>query len=432
MRISFEKIIKSSLLNSLRIDNKLTLNTLSLLLIYAFNFLISLITLPHLIKNYGTLNWGNIVFFQIIINYLVWIIDWSFNLYSSKFISINHENSKEQKKIFRETKTAQLILFLLSLSLSFIILFLLGSNKLFFISFSLILMGAYLQSYWFLNGLEKIYETALIQLFNKSFFASLIILLINKDSQISSYFLFYGISNIITGIICQFTIEKKYKNNIVLASFSTGLNTLKKSSKLFSSSVAGALINSSIPLVISMFLGNQQLGIYNVADRIKGISVQLTHPVSHSIFPRMVKEYDKDKLSGNRLLKLFLALLLCITFISFILINVYIENIISYFSNENIFLISIVLRILLFSFMINVFEEVIINQYMIPNGMYSSISRVKLMMLLVALLTSIPLVKIYGIIGAAIANLTSEVFGLIYLFNKYNRTKMLAYNKQKF
>ena len=97
-----------------------------------------------------------------------------------------------------------------------------------------------------------------------------------------------------------------------------------------------------------MFLGNQQLGIYNVADRIKGISVQLTHPVSHSIFPRMVKEYDKDKLSGNRLLKLFLALLLCITFISFILINVYIENIISYFSNENIFLISIVLRILSF------------------------------------------------------------------------------------
>ena len=82
--------------------------------------------------------------------------------------------------------------------------------------------------------------------------------------------------------------------------------------------------------------------------------------------------------------------------------------------------------------MINVFEEVIINQYMIPNGMYSSISRVKLMMLLVALLTSIPLVKIYGIIGAAIANLTSEVFGLIYLFNKYNRTKMLAYNKQRF
>ena len=70
-------------------DNKLTINTLSLTFIYALNFFISLLTLPHLIKNYGTLNWGNIVLLQIILNYSIWLIDWSFNLYSSKFITIN-------------------------------------------------------------------------------------------------------------------------------------------------------------------------------------------------------------------------------------------------------------------------------------------------------------------------------------------------------
>ena len=68
------------------------------------------------------------------------------------------------------------------------------------ISFSLILIGSYLQSYWYLNGIEKIYETALIQLFNKFLFAILIIFLINENSTIEKYFLFFGISNIITGI----------------------------------------------------------------------------------------------------------------------------------------------------------------------------------------------------------------------------------------
>ena len=103
-----------------------------------------------------------------------------------------------------------------------------------------------------------------------------------------------------------------------------------------------------------------------------------------------------------------------------------------YFSNENIFNISSVLRILLFSVIIHVVEEVVINQYMIPNGMYSSVNKVKITILLTALLMCIPLVKIYGIIGAAIANLISEIAGLIYLLKKYNKTKMIEINTQRF
>ena len=39
------------------LDRKITSNTLSLSIIYNLNFLISLFTLPHLIKNFGTSNW---------------------------------------------------------------------------------------------------------------------------------------------------------------------------------------------------------------------------------------------------------------------------------------------------------------------------------------------------------------------------------------
>ena len=81
---------------------------------------------------------------------------------------------------------------------------------------------------------------------------------------------------------------------------------------------------------------------------------------------------------------------------------------------------------------INVVEEVVINQYMIPNGMYSSINKVKITILLTAFLACIPLIKIYGIIGAAIANLISEIVGLIYLLKTYNKTKMLRYKTHKF
>ena len=429
--------IFSYLKNSIRLkeiiflDKTITSNTLSLTIIYAVNFLISLLTLPHLVKNYGLTQWGNIVFYQIIINYLIWLIDWSFNIYSTKFISINSGNKHEQKRIFNETKSAQFILLIASIIVSIILLTILGQQKL-IMFFTLILFGSYLQSFWFLNGLEKIYETALIQLFNKVFLAIMIIRLINEESNIYSYFLFYGISSLITGIICQSRITFKYKIKLEIKNLRKGLKTILKSSKLFFSSIIGSLTNSSLPLIVTILLGKEQLGIYNIADRIKGISVQLAHPISHSLFPRMSKEYSKSKESANRILKIILITLIFLTSLAFIFVNVFMNQIVSYFSNENILLISSVLRVLMFSFIINVIEEIMVNHYLTANGMYNSINKLKLSILITSLLICFPLINKFGIIGAAYSNFISELVGLIYLIFLYNKTKNADYRIQSF
>ncbi len=403
-------------------NKSLTINTISLFIIYGFNFLVSLLVLPHLIKSYGISKWGEVVFLQLILNYLIWIIDWSFNQYSSKFVSINSNNFKELKNVFRETWTAQFILTISSITICFFLLLFWGKGSLFW-PFCLILIGNLLQPYWFLNGLEKIYESALLQLFHKSFFALLTISFINNSSQVNTYFLFYGFSFCITGIFYQLRLSNKYKQLVGLISFRKGLRTIKKSSSLFLSSILGSLINSSLPLLIGSLLGPNNLGIYNIAERIKGISVQLSHPLSHSIFPKMTKEYYKSKHKGNKLLKYFLYLFLSITIVSFIFLNVYIKEVVSYFTNEDILKIISILRILLFSFVINVIEEIMVNQYMIPNGMYKEINKLRISIVTTIILTGFPFIYFFGIEGAAYSNLISESVGLIYVLSKYNRTK---------
>ena len=359
LKINFKKYKELTI--SLLANKELTVNTISLLIIYAFNFIISLLVLPHLIKNFGIAKWGEVVFLQLILNYLIWIIDWSFNQYSSKFISINSNNFKELKNVYKETWTAQFILTISSTLISFFLLYVWGKDSVFW-PFSLILIGNFLQPYWFLNGLERIYESALLQLFHKTFFAFLTISFIDNVSEVKTYFLFYGISFLITGIIYQIRLLKKYKEFIGLVSFREGFRTIKKSSSLFLSSILGSLINSSLPLLIGSLLGPNQLGIFNIADRIKGISVQLSHPLSHSIFPKMAKEYYKSKNKGNKLLKYFLYVFLSISIICFIFLNIYIKEVVSYFTNEDILKVIGILRILLFSFEINVIEEIIVNQ----------------------------------------------------------------------
>ena len=429
LKIKFKKYKEIS--KNLFSNRSLTINTISLFIIYGFNFLISLLVLPHLIKNYGIAKWGEVVFLQLVLNYLIWTIDWSFNLYSSKFVSIHSNNFKELKNIFRETWTAQFILTISSISLCFFLLFFLGKES-FFWPFCLILIGIFLQPYWFLNGLEKIYESALLKLFHKFFFALLTICFINNFSEIKTYFLFYGLSFCLTGIFYLLRLSNKYKSLIGLISFNKGLRTIKKSSNLFLSSILGSLINSSLPLLIGSLLGPVNLGIYNIADRIKGISVQLSHPLSHSIFPRMAKEYYQNKNKGNKLLKYFLFLFLSITLVCFLFLNIYIKEVVSYFTNEDVVKITIILRILLFSFVINVIEEIMVNQYMIPNGMYKEINRLRISIVTSIILTGFPLIYFFGISGAAYSNLIAESIGLIYVLTKYNSTKKQPYKKEIF
>ena len=82
-----------------KFDQKLILNIFSLSSINIIRFIINLITLPHLIGIYGPERWGEIVFFQVIINYFIWVIDWSLDQHSSKLISINENKPHKQTNI---------------------------------------------------------------------------------------------------------------------------------------------------------------------------------------------------------------------------------------------------------------------------------------------------------------------------------------------
>ena len=64
-----------------KLDKIIALNTSALFIIYFFNFLMSIIVLPKLITLFGIKGWGEITFIQLIINYFIWFIDWSFPQY---------------------------------------------------------------------------------------------------------------------------------------------------------------------------------------------------------------------------------------------------------------------------------------------------------------------------------------------------------------
>ena len=413
------------LIKILKIDKILAINTSSLFLIYFINFCISIIILPKLISNYGITNWGKIAFSQLIINYFIWFIDWSFPQYACNLISINENNPNERNNIFKETINAQLLLFCLSSLLLIICYFIFNLNKNIYLYSILILLGSFLQPYWYLNGRERIYESALFQLLNKLIFTFFIFNFTRMDDQISNYFLFFGFANIITGIICISRIMNHYKEAFNFINYKRTLSHLKKSYLLFNSSILGNVTTSTLPFLINYFYLPDKLGIYNIADRIKNLTIQIFNPLSHSIFPRMSKYYNTDKQKGNIILIRVTLLSLLLGIIIFIFSNIFINDIIFYFSKNNTDEINRILRILLISFLSNISYEILVNQYLTVNHYYKEINKAKFIIFVSSISFGIPLISSFGIFGAALTNLIYEITGLIYVVYIFIKTKKI-------
>ena len=78
----------------------------------------------------------------------------------------------------------------------------------------LTLFGNFLQSYWYFEGREKIYESAIFQLTNKLIFTFFVFNVLAKGDDISLYFLYFGLATVITGILSTLRIVITYKEDI--------------------------------------------------------------------------------------------------------------------------------------------------------------------------------------------------------------------------
>jgi len=419
--------MKMKILKNFHLDKTFTINTSSLFILNALNFLLTIIVLPKLITTFGIKGWGEITFAQVVINYFIWIIDWSFPQYACKQISIYENNEKKRNQFFITARTSQLILFFISSIFLSLYGFIFSNNQLVYNYSVLILFGSFLQTYWYLNGREKIYETAFIQLLNKFFFAFFVFAIIKKGDDISTYFFYFGICNIITGIFCTIRIVIQYNETFKIGNFNKSIRLIKKSFILFNSAIIGNITNSAIPFIISSFYSIENLGIYNITDRIKNISIQILNPLSNSIFPKMSRNYYHDKEKANKKFLNFLLIFSLIGFFIFLILNINLDLIISYFFKEKVNGINLIARILTLSFLSNIIYESFVNQYLIINNLFKEINKIKLLVLFTTILIGIPLIYFKGILGAALTNLTYEITGLLFAINSFIKTKNKKY-----
>ena len=403
----------------------LWVNIGSLGALQVFNFALTLAMLPYLTRTLGVTGWGTVVFVQLVINYLVWAANWGFYLGALKNISAERGDKKKLSRIFITTWVAQWCItggMFILLLISVITLPLLTDKWDLYIAASGLLVGNTLMPLWFLNGLEKIRESALIQIIVKLVALPWIFIKVKQADDMSTYLWINSTSSVFVGFGVIIWIYRANLISWIIPRFIDILTVIVKESNLFFSSMLANMNSALVPTLLGITGDGTELGYFNIADRARSATITILHPITHALFPRMCYLISSGSVTFMRTLYFAGGGIFLLSLLMSGLLFLFSNEIISTLGGTNYQAGSVVLQLLAFSPVLNTASSFLIHQVLIPLGAIRGFILATLSTLLLNILLVYPAVLKYGANGGAAVILITEVYAFIflalYVFNK--------------
>jgi len=408
---------------------KILSNIVSLSLLQVASFALTLAILPYLTRVLGVESWGNVTFVTLIINYILWLVNWSFYLSATKEISSFRNNKKKVSLILTNILAVQWFFSVIFIFLLFIVvkIFTLESNnESLYLAASGLIIGNALTPLWFLNGLEHIKESALIQLMTKIIAVPFIFLFVTEKSDVVLFLSINSASSIIVGIFVIYMVCKKNYINISYISKKNMYHEIVKGYELFFGAFWANVRTQLIPTVLGLIAGPVALGYFSIAERAKSAAIVILHPISQALFPRMCYLFNNNVEDAKSLLKSSGYILIALSAIMSASLFIFSENIINILGGKEFYDAKLILEIMSPMPFLSTISTFIIHQIIIPMGKSKIYNKVMFIALLINATLAYPLISMWEEKGATIVLLLSEIFIVVYtifFLSKKNMTK---------
>lgn len=407
----------------------LRMNIASLGALQMFNFALTLATLPYLARTLGVAGWGHVVFVQLIINYLMWVANWGFYLGATKRIASVRADSETLSRIFVVTWVAQCCLTgLLAgvLVISINVVPILADNKVLYLAGAGLLLGNALTPLWYLNGLEKIRESAIIQIAVKILALPLIFTLVKGGSGMVTYLAINSACAVTVGVFTMWWIHRSGAIRWHWPHLRDVFTAITQEFYLFISTLWANLNGSLIPTVLGIVGGASELGIYNLADRARSAAITILHPITHALFPRMCYLFHNDQAQALRLLKRSGVVMLILSGSMCATLLIFSTEILGILGGNDFRSGGSALMWLAFTPVLTTTSSFIIHQILVPSGNAQGFNKAMFLTLLLNAVLVVPAMSFLGAQGAAIASFGTELFAAIYLIIYVQQQKLLA------
>jgi len=276
-------------------NQRLKKNVVSLSLLQCGQYLIPLIILPHLTRVLGVEGFGQFGLALAITLYLVLVVEWGFNISSTREVSIYRHDKRSRSVVFWETVTARFFLTLLIIFLLLVLVSIfpnLGNLSGLLWLVMLQVLSATLSTSFYFQGIEKVGQMALINLSIRLLSVPLILIFVRHEDQVA---LAFGIQTgcFLLASLVNLAMLLTQGQIVWLRPYCLGVKkALLSGFPLFLSSVGTSLYTNTNVIILGFLTTEAVVGIFVAGFTLVRAVVGLSGPVAQAIFPRASREFS--------------------------------------------------------------------------------------------------------------------------------------------
>lgn len=371
-------------------------NFISLSALQLIGIILPLITLPYIIRVLGFQKYGIIVMSASLITYFQSLTDFSFRITATREVALNRGNPEELSLIYSRVVWVKLIFLILSYLILALIINLIPffyDHKLIYFFSSLMLFGYALFPEWFFQGVEKMKYITFLNIGVKVFFTIMIFVFIKDENDFWKYPLLQSLGFIGAGIVGQYILIRNYKLKIKFLPLRDILKVIKDNIPIFVNQFIPTLYNNSSVFFLGLLTSNTVVGVYNAILVVVNLIITVLEILSRVFFPFLNRR--KDKFPQYLKLSISLALFM-------VLLVMMANKLIFWYLNISYEYALYVLLILVIGVLGYTFYNIFGTNYFLVHQLDKTVMWNTIFSSLIGVLLVYPLIKFFGIFGAAI------------------------------
>lgn len=309
--------IKKSINN----NRKELVDTLYLIMLQGINQLLPIIVMPYLMVKLGAEGYGYVGFSLSVVQYLIIIVDFGFNLSATKRIAVVAGDRIALSRVFWNVVAAKLLLmFLTTLALLVLVVciptFRLYGNAI--IATYPMLLGSALTFMWFFQGIGRIRLFSIMNTVSKIALLPLIFVFVQSPDDYVVAALLQAVVFVSTAIISNIYVARQRLVEWIRPTWKLVKEELHVSFPLFLSSASTSVYTQFIVIVLGFYCTTEEIGKYTSAERImRAMCFLLYVPLNQVFFPRIsqlaVRGNGEDRLLFRQVRFIVLGIMLAVS-----------------------------------------------------------------------------------------------------------------------
>lgn len=393
---------------------KLIKNFLSLSSLNVLQFVISLITVPYLIKTIGIENLGKINFVLAFVAYFINLIDYGFIIQATREIAITRDNKDVLNIVFSKYFFSKIYNLIILSIIYFLIIWVVPMFQDYFLLYLyayLTIVGKLFLFEWYYQGTEKMEFIAILNAISKIIYIICLFLFVTKTYDYQYVLLFQGLNSIAIGFASMLIIVYIHKIVITKVPFMNYFDTMINGYPLFVNQFLPNLYNNSTIFILGIFSSNVAVGLISSAKYVTDLANMILQMITRTFFPFLNRNISKHSIFRNIMIATTIVLFMITFAFSGLIANLLVK--------DDIHQLSFLIQILSFG-TLGFSLYLIYGNYLIIHKKDSVLMKISFLVSITGFIFSFPFVYFFDEIGAALnLSLIRILFGLICTITSY-------------